>query len=144
MCRLFCRLAVEPQGIARPLRHGKFSLRVLSTRDRRRRQSDGCGVGWTENGQPRVLKSAGPIYHEPTGVSRAIRRVESQTTLGHVRRASNPLHLPKKQISGLPHSQPFTHGPWLFCHNGTVTIPLEVKTALGSWKRFIKGNNDSE
>jgi predicted glutamine amidotransferase len=144
MCRLFCQFALASQGIAEPLRDGAFSLRVLSTRDPRRRQSDGWGVGWIEKDRPRVLKSAGAIYQEPARVTQAIRAVHSLTTLGHIRRASNPLHLPKKALSGVKHTQPFTHGPWLFCHNGTLSIPREVKAALGPWKRFVKSKNDSE
>src|SRR5688572_30433093 len=123
MCRLFCRFGLKPHGIAEPLREGPFSLRVLSTRDPQRRQSDGWGVGWMEKDCPRVMKSAGAIYHGPSRVAQAIDAVQSRTTLGHIRRASNPLHLPKKAISGLKHTQPFTHGSWLFCHNGTLSIP---------------------
>ena len=144
MCRLFCQFSVAPQGIAEPLREGPFSLRTLSMSDRRRLQSDGWGVGWIADQGPRVMKSAGAIYHEPARVTRAINAVFSRTTVGHIRRASNPLKLPKKALAGLPHSQPFTHGRWLFCHNGTLAIPREVKAALGPWKRFVKSKNDSE
>jgi len=144
MCRLFSRFSIEPQGIAEPLKEGPFSLVRLSTKDSKRLQSDGWGVGWFGRGIPRVLRSSGRIYCESARVTQAVKTVFSPTTLGHIRRASNPLKLPKKALSSLQNSQPFRHGPWLFCHNGTLSIPREVKAELGSWKRFVKSKNDSE
>jgi predicted glutamine amidotransferase len=144
MCRLFCRFSASPHGIAEPLKEGPFSLVHLSTADRRRRQSDGWGVGWIERNTPRVIRSPGEIYREPKLVTKAIQAVFSSTTVGHIRRASNPLKLPKKSLIGIRHCQPFSHGPWLFCHNGTLAIPREVKAELGPWKRFVKSKNDSE
>jgi len=144
MCRLFSRFSLTPQGIEDPLKEGKFSLLHLSTNDPKRRQSDGWGVGWIAQGMPRVMKSAGAIYRERSRVRRMAQMIFSPTLVGHIRRASNPLGLPKKALIGLPKCQPFTHGPWLFCHNGTLSIPLEVKAELGAWKKFVKSNNDSE
>src|SRR6185437_6135964 len=61
-----------------------------------------------------------------------------------VRWASNPMKLPKSEVIGLVHTQPFVHGRWLFAHNGTLYIPREVRAALGDWNQWIQGNNDSE
>ncbi len=70
--------------------------------------------------------------------------VGSNVVLGHVRWASNPLKLPRHELIGMSHTQPFSHGRWLFVHNGTLFIPREVKAELGPWARYVKGKNDSE
>jgi predicted glutamine amidotransferase len=64
--------------------------------------------------------------------------------VGHVRWASNPLKLPRRELIGIAHTQPFVHDRWLFAHNGTLYIPQEVTTALGPWAAWVKGKNDSE
>src|SRR5215831_7368718 len=105
MCRLFCRFSTSPHGIAEPLQEGTFSLLQLSTADRRRRQSDGWGVGWMTRNRPHILKSPGPIYREARKVSKDIQTVFSTTTAGHIRWASNPLKLPRKALIGIHHCQ---------------------------------------
>lgn len=144
MCRLLGVLSTKPVDAAAWLADAPQALLRQSAVDKKRRQGDGWGAGWFEKGRPHVLKSARPMYRDPATLRRAARYARGRTLVGHVRWASNPLKLPRKQLIGLPHSQPFRHGRWLFAHNGTLYIPKEVAAELGPWARYIKGNNDSE
>jgi len=84
------------------------------------------------------------MYRDKKAVRQAAERVQGKTLVGHVRWASNPLKLRHSELIGQAHTQPFTHGQWLFAHNGTLYIPKEVAAELGPWKKYIKGKNDSE
>jgi len=136
------------------------SLLYQSRVRRKEPQKDGWGVGWFERGRPRIYKSPRPIYKDlasphpsPIGGGRSkaageaetrIAGIRSHCLIGHVRWASNPLKLPASHLIGMAHTQPFSFGPWLFAHNGTLLIPKEVRAALGPLGRCVKGNNDSE
>jgi predicted glutamine amidotransferase len=120
------------------------SLLRQSHIDRRRKQGDGWGVGWFDQGKPKIFKSPRAMYRESHLVHRAARRTKGKTLIAHVRWASNPLKLKRSDLIGLVHTQPFSHGRWIFAHNGTLYIPKEVAAALGAWKKHIKGKNDSE
>ncbi len=84
------------------------------------------------------------MYRDKHLVRRAGKRASGRVLIGHVRWASNPLKLKRQELIGLPHTQPFAHGKWLFAHNGTLFIPKEVAAALGPWKKYLRGKNDSE
>jgi len=84
------------------------------------------------------------MYRDRVLVTRAGQQAKGSTLVGHVRWASNPLKLPKHDLLGPAHTQPFTHGRWLFAHNGTLYIPREVAAELGPWRKYVKGRNDSE
>jgi glutamine amidotransferase len=144
MCRLFAALTLDPLPTEDVLLDARRSLLKQSTIDRKRLQSDGWGVGWFAKGRPVVRKSPKPIYREATKLRQAARAAKSETVLSHIRWASNPMKLPRHELIGSHHTQPFTHQEWLFVHNGTLLIPREVKSQLGSWERFVKGKNDSE
>jgi predicted glutamine amidotransferase len=115
-----------------------------SNLDRHRLQGDGWGVGWFEKNSPRLVKSAKPMYRDLKAIGNVSRRIKTRALIGHVRWASNPLKLPKEELIGLRHTQPFQYHAWLFAHNGTLYIPKEVQAALGPWASHVKGRNDSE
>lgn len=160
MCRLFGAISTSPIDADYLLHDAPQSLFHQSCVDRKRKQGDGWGIGWFEGAKPRVFKSPGPIYKDLaspalTGTlslrervggeaARRLTRIRSHCLVGHVRWASNPLKLPRRELIGLPHTQPFTYRRWLFAHNGTLFIPKEVRAELGPLARQIKGNNDSE
>src|SRR5260221_10485335 len=143
MCRLFGVLATQNLRADSFLRNAPGSLLALSRIDRKRPQGDGWGAGWFERGKPRLLKSPRPMFADKPLVRRAASRAKGKVLIGHVRWASNPLKLKRSELIGLRHSQPFSHGKWLFAHNGTLFIPKEVSAALGPWKKYLKGKNDS-
>lgn len=144
MCRLLGVLSNEPLEASFLLEKAPHSLLTQSHSDRKRKQREGWGIGWFEGGHPCVYKSPHAIYQDIGRLRRAGRRARGRAFVGHVRWASNPLKLPKHQLMGLAHTQPFVHGRWLFAHNGTLYIPREVTDVLGSWAKYIKGRNDSE
>src|SRR5690348_16568086 len=144
MCRLFALLSSEPVSSEPWLHRPSRSLLALSHIDKKRLQGDGWGVGWFRNSHPSLVKSAAPMYRDGNKVRQAARKANSRAIIGHVRWASNPLKLKRGELIGTVHSQPFSHGKWLFAYNGTLYIPKEVAAALGPWKKYIKGKNDSE
>ncbi len=144
MCRLFGAISTKPLNAGFLLQTAPQALLVQSGIDRKRKQGDGWGLGWFEKGRPRIFKSPRPIYQDTKNVARAVFQAGGTVLVGHVRWASNPLKLPKHQLIGAAHTQPFQHGQWLFAHNGTLYIPREVKAALGPWAKYVKGKNDSE
>ena len=120
------------------------SLLVQSHIDKRHKQGDGWGVGWMSKGHPQLFRSPRPLYRDRKQLEQATRHAHGSLLVSHVRWASNPLKLPRHELIGLTHTQPFQHGPWLFVHNGTLYIPREVKSQLGPWAKYVKGKNDSE
>jgi glutamine amidotransferase len=144
MCRLFAAISTATLSSSHFLKYAPQSLLFQSHVDRKRLQGDGWGLGWFENGKPQIYKSPRAIYRDMPALNQASQRSGGNVLLGHIRWASNPLKLPKRELIGMTHTQPFTHGPWLFVHNGTLYIPREVKAALGPWAKFVKGKNDSE
>ena len=74
-------------------------------------------------GRPRIFKSPKPLYRDRTQVRKAIKQPKGNILVGHVRWASNPLKLSRKELIGTTHTQPFTHGRWMFAHNGTLLDP---------------------
>jgi glutamine amidotransferase len=111
----------------------------------RRAQRDGWGVGWIDRaGTPRVVKSARPIFKEAGRAQALARRAVSTAVVGHVRAASNPKGLPQSRILGAKNNQPFTERGWLFAHNGTLEIPDDVAALLGSDRKKLRSQNDSE
>jgi predicted glutamine amidotransferase len=144
MCRLFAAFSNHSVDAEFLLRTAPQSLLLQSRVDRKQPQGDGWGVGWFEGGKPTILKSPEPMYRDSARVIRAGRKARGSTLVGHVRWASNPLKLPKHELLGPAHTQPFSHGRWLFAHNGTLYIPREVAAELGPWRKYVKGRNDSE
>jgi predicted glutamine amidotransferase len=144
MCRLIGSISTAKMNATKLLCTAPQSLLRQSHVDRRRKQGDGWGAGYFEHGQPKLIKSPRPMYREKKRVEGAARKVKGRVLIAHVRWASNPLKLKRRDLIGLAHTQPFIHGRWLFAHNGTLYIPREVTAALGSWKKYIKGKNDSE
>lgn len=144
MCRLFGILSSAKIDAEYPLLDAPQSLLFQSHVDKKRPQNDGWGMGWIENGKPKIIKSPGAIYREETTLRKAAKKVKGKALIAHVRWASNPLKLPKHELIGIVHTQPFNHGRWIFAHNGTLLIPNEVRAELGPWTSYIKGNNDSE
>ncbi len=144
MCRLLGCLSFDPIQSLYVLRDSEQSLFRQSYADKKRLQGDGWGIGWLESKRGRVVKSPRPLYREKSRLSAAALRVRGSCLIGHVRWASNPLKLPKTQLIGKVHTQPFQFKNWLFAHNGTLYIPREVKAHIGDWAQFLKGRNDSE
>jgi glutamine amidotransferase len=136
MCRLFGSRTREPGRVSHELFHGANALRVQS-----REHPDGWGLGWYENGAPRVVRSLTPA-HGDEEFEKLSHYVAAPTILAHVRKASVGRVAPEN-------THPFQRGAWLFAHNGTipewdrVRAPLEAQIDP-SLRAALHGETDSE
>jgi glutamine amidotransferase len=146
MCRLLGMLSVRAASPAWAMSEAPCSLLRLSNARAGKFQSDGWGLGWFDGSAavPHLVKSRGATYREASLVRRSAADASGTAAIAHIRRASNPRKLPKGKIQGLENTQPFTHGNFLFAHNGTVNFPVEFAPLLGPFRKNIRGVNDSE
>lgn len=110
-------------------------------------QADGWGIGWYGGRrQPRVEKGTRGAYEgeERTRFVAAAGRAKGPVVVGHLRKASNPLNLPRERLLGFENSQPFQHEGILFAHNGSIPFPSETRELLGKYEARVRGVNDSE
>ena len=149
MCRHLAYLG-PPVTLDALLLSQPYSLLRQSWEPRHQEQGkfngDGFGVGWYDlarRRQPARYRTARPMWADRSFASMA-GLIESSAVLASVRSASpgNPI-----EESG---NAPFTHGPWLFSHNGTVDRYHEgAGTALrkvvsDTRSAVIEGASDSE
>jgi glutamine amidotransferase len=136
MCRLFGSRTRAPSGVSHELFHGANALRVQS-----REHPDGWGLGWYENGAPRVVRSLTPA-HGDQDFEKLSQFVHAQTVVAHVRKASIGRVAQEN-------THPFQRGPWLFAHNGTLPGWELARGALEelidpSLRSSLRGETDSE
>lgn len=144
MCRLFGMLSVKASNARKYLLEDPCSVYAQSKVDPSRLQSDGWGIGFYNDGVPKVVRSEKPVYREYEKFSSAVQIASSRVVLAHIRQASNPRGLPRDQLISIENSQPFSYEKYIFVHNGTITIPDDVAECLGEWKGRVRGFNDSE
>jgi predicted glutamine amidotransferase len=101
-----------------------------------RREPDGTGLGIFEDGQARVMKQAIAAYEDHAFAEEA-RSVRSGTFVAHVRFAST---------GGLDtkNTHPFVLQNRLFAHNGVIGDLERLERELGSYRRLVGGDTDSE
>jgi predicted glutamine amidotransferase len=148
MCRLFGLLTDERSSAEPWLLQSDRSLLLQSNHSLEEAQNDGWGIAWYPDptGIPRLEKGVRGA-HDPAEHDHflaAARAAQGPVILGHLRYASNPLHLPPTQLLALANSQPFVHENYLFGHNGMIPLPIETRSLLGDFDRRIQGVNDSE
>jgi len=141
MCRMVGLISPKPVKPVKYLVEAECSLLEQAVRGD---QGDGWGIGWYLEGSPEVVKSEKPVYEEAEAFKETAEKASSQIIVAHVRKASNPLNLPRDKIIGLENSQPFLHGDVVFAHNGVIRIPNEAAKFLGDYEEIVRGNNDSE
>ena len=123
-------------GVSHELFHGANALRVQS-----REHPDGWGLGWYEDGAPRVVRSLTPA-HGDRDFEKLSHFVSAQTVVAHVRKAS-------VGRVAQENTHPFQRGPWLFAHNGTLPGWEGVQGRLEalidpSLRAQLRGETDSE
>src|SRR5437660_1244568 len=136
MCRLFGCRSRDRDRVSHELFHGANALRVQS-----REHPDGWGVGWYEDGTPRVVRSLTPA-HGDADFEKLSQFVSAQTVVAHVRKAS-------VGRVAQENTHPFQRGAWLFAHNGTVPDWDKVRGPLEalidpSLREALHGETDSE
>ncbi len=131
MGRLFALVAEAKVGLEISMLEAPARCRALGQLN-----PDGWGLGFFEDGTPRVLKQALPAQGELTP-EQAGGRAEARLFLGHVRRSS-------RAPRALHNCHPFTHDGWLFAHSGALFPLLEkwVRSRVG--RVPYEGHTDSE
>jgi predicted glutamine amidotransferase len=138
MCRLYGFSATDATRLDCSLVTAQNALQVQSDRDQRgQRNADGWGVVRWSGDDPDVIRSADPAFADPDFADQAASR-RSNITLAHIRAAT------VGDVT-LDNVHPFTHGPWAFAHNGTLTAHREIAPLLGlELHDDPKGTTDSE
>jgi predicted glutamine amidotransferase len=147
MCRLFGLLSSPEESAERWLVRSDRSLLAQSHVTPETAQRDGWGIGWfTDGGRSRVEKGVGGAFTngERERFLRAAQGASGPLVIGHLRHASNPLHLEPQELIGLVNSQPFENHTSLFAHNGAISFPTETRPFLGVHESKVRGVNDSE
>jgi predicted glutamine amidotransferase len=139
VCRLFGQHAHPGFDSCEPLCGAENALRFQS-----HQHPHGWGIGWWEDGQPRVRRGILPAHSDGAFLD-AGRAIRAPVVVAHVRDASiGPV--------ARENTHPFQHGRWLFAHNGTVARfkdRREVREALAAevdsdLRRELRGDTDSE
>lgn len=147
MCRLFGMLSTRDDPAEPWLVRTSRSLLAQSNASPETAQKDGWGVGWFgDGGRARVEKGTGGAFEEAERerFRAAARAASGPLVVGHLRHASNPLHLPRERLIALENSQPFENHTTLFAHNGSIPFPTETRPLLGIHEGQVRGVNDSE
>ncbi len=130
MCRMLA-LWGDPDAVAAVL-HGDLPEEFQR---RCRRHRSGWGVGWYEGNAPRAEHRLRWVVEDDEFLRR-VRALRSGFVLIHVRRAT------RGRIC-LENLQPFTHGPWMFAHNGTIVNPVTA-SLRDRFRPATRGDTDSE
>lgn len=142
MCRLFVLRSSQPLSVVGALVEASNSLVCQSRADfQGQAHPDGWGIGWYENGTPRVVRSTRPAGEDPDFAVTAA-QAHSTTILAHVRQAS-------VGSLSLANTHPFVWGRWMFAHNGTVARFDEVAPRMldelpARLRDARQGSTDSE
>jgi glutamine amidotransferase len=132
MCRLFGMSSGESRATAAFwLLDAPDSLSVQS-----HREPDGTGLGWFEDGHPRVSKQALAAY-EDRAFARRAHQVRSRTFIAHIRFASTGEPLQRN-------THPFEQAGRLFAHNGVIEGIERLDAHLGEDLAVVRGDTDSE
>ncbi|MGB7124218.1 MAG: class II glutamine amidotransferase [Thermoplasmata archaeon] len=147
MCRLFGLLSNNDESAEPWLVRSDRSLLAQSNVSPDTAQKDGWGIGWlTDGGRARVERGVAGAFAEGERERfvRAAKDALGPVVVGHLRHASNPLHLEHEQLIGLANCQPFDTHTTLFAHNGSIPFPVETRPFLGVHEPKLRGVNDSE
>lgn len=142
MCRLYGFRSSYPRKIECELIRAENSLLAQSLKDAHgNSHPDGWGLATHDGATPRVVRQS-----EAAGQSTAFRwesaQVHSCTVLAHVRKATIGDLRPEN-------THPFSHGRWIFAHNGTLGAFSALRERMlaatrTEQRRAILGQTDSE
>ncbi|HEX3872127.1 MAG TPA: class II glutamine amidotransferase [Pirellulales bacterium] len=127
MCRHLAVWSRLPVATSEFVLEAENNLRKQACGDHRNEaHGDGWGIGYYESwrSQPTVIKSPGDARSDPA-FEAAARSVVAAKFIAHVRQASVGQNT-------VENCHPFSYGPWLFAHNGTVTNFETIGVAMES------------
>lgn len=136
MCRLFGFRSNVASRVHRSLVEAENALVQQATA-----HSDGWGIGYYMGHEAYIVKAEGGAADDER-FARISRRLESQTMVVHVRRAT-------VGDQDYLNCHPFRHGSWIFAHNGTIfgfdRIWAHMKEeTLAQMRAHAFGSTDSE
>jgi predicted glutamine amidotransferase len=100
--------------------------------------SDGWGMAWYDDNQPRIRKSPHQADREPE-YDRLARQPLGDLGLVHLRWATPGLAISDRN------SHPFRYGPYVLAHNGAIHPQERLGEMLPpEWERKLHGTTDSE
>jgi glutamine amidotransferase len=142
MCRLLGLLSTSPSNLSWPLVRAPNSLAAQSRKDGDGKSHlDGWGIGYHVGRYPVVIWSTASACQD-SRYALITRSICARALLAHVRDAS---------VGGkaVANTHPFTYGPWLFAHNGTLSPFDRVAPSLLAEINFVgaamrRGHTDSE
>jgi predicted glutamine amidotransferase len=130
MCRLFGLIANQPVDIAFSFSKGDVPFSSLG-----RRNPDGWGIGWYQDGRPQVRKE--PVSAAGSReASRVAQSVRSRVFMSHVRHATTGEPL-------VENCHPFVSGGWLFAHNGCIDRDALCSVLDEPHQMALEGDTDS-
>jgi predicted glutamine amidotransferase len=123
MCRLYGFLATDSTRLECSLIESQNALVVQSDRDRSgRRHPDGWGIAQWQRDAVEVTRSDQPAFADRT-YREVAGSIDSRAIVAHIRAATvGPV--------AIENAHPFSHGPWVFAHNGTIDSFEHVRTRL--------------
>ncbi len=142
MCRLYALRANEPTRVECGLVHAQNALMEQSRRDSEGlMHGHGWGVADYPDGLPMVERQTWAAYHGEHFIKKAA-GIYAHTVVAHVRRAT----VGEPSINN---THPFSHGRWIFAHNGTIRHFDKVREYILDAMDFgqrnaIHGTTDSE
>ena len=142
MCRLYALRANEPTRVECSLVRAQNALMEQSKGDSQgMMHGHGWGVADYPDGVPIVERQTWAAYHGEHFAKKAA-KVYAHTVVAHIRRATvGP--------PSLENTHPFSHGRWIFAHNGTVKNFDRVREYMldaidFGQRNAIQGSTDSE
>ncbi|HEV2166886.1 MAG TPA: class II glutamine amidotransferase [Thermoplasmata archaeon] len=147
MCRLFGMLGNVRSHGEPWLIDSDHSLLKQSNGSPEQVQSDGWGIAWVSTGEAVHVEKGSLGAFQPGEVEHfrsAAERSHGPLVIAHLRKASNPMGLPKERLLALENSQPFAYRHQIFAHNGSILYPRETRPFLGPYESKLQGVNDSE
>lgn len=142
MCRLYAMRANEPTRVECSLVHAQNALMQQSQGDAEGLQhSHGWGVADYSDTLPMIEKQTWAAWHGEHFRNRAA-RIYARTVVAHVRQAT-------VGAIAIENTHPFSHGRWIFAHNGSIQKFAEVRDRMiehidPQLRNDIKGATDSE
>lgn len=131
MCRLFGVVASRPVDFRFALSGGKREHSALGEQ-----HPHGWGLGWYDGGNAKRYREALPTDGK-TPIRERSQYVRSHILIGHVRMGT-------RGEARRHNCHPFTSGPWLFAHNGTVNRIRIMPMLEPDDARSLEGDTDSE
>lgn len=142
MCRLYAMRANEPTRVECSLVHAQNALMQQSQGDAEGLvHSHGWGVADYRDTVPMIEKQTWAAWHGEH-FRKTAARVYANTVVAHVRQAT-------VGAIALENTHPFSHGRWIFAHNGSIRDFAKVRDRMieqidPELRNDIRGETDSE